>query len=64
MKMTYVTYICKQCGEQDTDKFFANENPHIAINCAKCHAGQGLTVEQMLTSGKGAFPEKSRRASG
>lgn len=61
MKMTYVTYICKQCGESDTDKFFSHERPHLAISCFKCHAGQGLQPSDMLSSGKGMFPEKSQR---
>lgn len=62
MKMTYVTYVCNQCGAKDTDKFFPNEQPHLAVACWKCHSGQGHHSGDMLASGKGMFPEVSRRA--
>jgi hypothetical protein len=61
MKMIYVTYICCECGADDTDKFFSHERSHLAVNCFKCHSGQGMSPEQMLAAGKGMHPQASRR---
>jgi hypothetical protein len=61
IKMIYVKYICNQCKAEDTDKFFPDEQPHMALSCYKCHAGQGLDIGNMMAQGKGMFPEKSRR---
>ena len=63
MKMTYVKYICVECGAEDMDKFFAHERPHLAVNCFKCHSGQGLQPDQMLAANKGMHPQQSRRYS-
>ena len=61
VKMTYVTYTCQECGAVDSDKFFPHEAPHLAVNCFKCHSGQGLTPEQMLNAGKGMHMQNTGR---
>lgn len=51
----YVKYVCADCGSEDTDKLFENEQPAPAIDCWNCHSGSKLTIPEMLHRRKGMF---------
>lgn len=55
LPIRYVKYVCSECGAEDTDKLFENEQPAPAIDCWSCHAGHKLSIPEMLHRRKGMF---------
>ena len=52
-------YSCA-CGAHDTYRYpvrLSSGIPHV-INCWKCHAGMGLSPEDMLSKGEGMSPNQ------
>jgi Zn ribbon nucleic-acid-binding protein len=54
--MNEVIFTCSQCQATDTVRLFAHEATPSAINCHKCKAGAGKSIEESLRSGVGMFP--------
>ena len=61
-EMKEVTYECPKCHAKDTPRFMQHETPFLAINCWKCHNGQGMDVGAMVQQNRGMFPIDSRVA--
>ena len=57
--MKQVTYRCTKCKCTDVAMFMPHEAVMPAIHCAKCKAGQGKSLEGMLETRIGMFPEKT-----
>lgn len=53
-----VTYLCTapKCGNQQTVKFFSNEDHLPATCCTKCRAGFGVALDVQLNNKIGMFP--------
>jgi len=51
-----VKYKCLDCKEEDTLKLYPMESVPLAINCFKCHKGQGQMVDKMLANKVGMRP--------
>lgn len=55
-EMDKVTYVCADCKAEDTMRVEKDVKEQAAINCWKCHAGHGLSVDQSVNTNKGMFP--------
>lgn len=57
MIVHYKKYQCRNCGKEDTVKYFENEKPPDCFNCYDCHDGsQQPTQQQQLHAMTGMFP--------
>lgn len=56
--MKYVNYKCA-CGATDANKYFPSEVQMPVVNCHKCGAGRGMTINEQITNRAGMFPVRS-----
>ena len=64
-KITYVKYVCADCGAEDSDKLLGDQTPHPAINCWKCRAGRDYpNAHEQINAGVGMIlvQEDAKRA--
>lgn len=50
-----IVYKCVQCEAVDSCQYYPTEAISPAINCWKCGAGRGKSIEQMMLNSIGMF---------
>jgi|ERR1700733_7587421 len=53
-----IKYVCtdRRCGATTHERIFGDHPPTPMLNCWKCHAGQGISMQDQLVQNKGMKP--------